>query len=272
MTVKIVTDSTADLPPDLMHELDITVVPACVIFGNKTYRDGVDISQEEVYLKMVNGNIRASTSQPPPVDFANVYRKLLKDADEIVSIQATSKLSGLYNSALQGRDMAGGGNRIVVVDSLSVSMGLGLQAILAARLAKAKSLLGSVLPIKAILTMREGELHPTGAVRTRAKGIERLVDNFKKAVNVHDAAVVYSTTPDDARTLKDRISAISGKIPVHISRLGPALGIHGGPGTLVLTLMERMANLSQGIKEGKKPKKHISLPSFQRPNFSFARL
>jgi len=311
LTVKIVTDSTADLPPDLMQELDITVVPACVIFGNKTYRDGVDISQEEVYRKMINENIPASTSQPPPVDFADVYQKLLKNADEIVSIQATSKLSGLYNSALQGRNMAGEGNRIAVVDSLSVSMGLGLLTILAARMAKAgeslpniieqlkqsipqirlwslfdtlkyvlqggrlgkaKALLGSVLPIKAILTMRDGELHPTGAVRTRTKGMERLVDNFKKAFHVQDAAVVYSTTPDDAHTLKERISAISDKIPVHISRLGPALGIHAGPGALILALRERVVNLSQEIKEDEKPKKRISLPSLHRPKLNFTRL
>jgi len=307
LTVKIVTDSTADLPPNLIKELDITVVPACVIFGNKTYRDGVDISQEEVYRKMINENIPASTSQPPPVDFADVYQKLLKNADEIVSIQASSKLSGLYNSALQGRDMTGIGNRIAVVDSLSVSMGLGLLTILAARMAKtgeslpniieqlkqtiphiriwaffdtlkyvlqggrigkAKALLGSILPIKAILTIRDGELHPTGVVRTRAKGIERLVDNFKKAVNVQDAAVVYSTTPDDAHTLSERINAISDKIPVHISRLGPALGVHGGPGTLVLALREKVVNLSQEIKEGEKPKKRISLPSLHRPKLN----
>lgn len=307
MTTKVVTDSTADLPPDLIRELDITVVPACVILGNKTYRDGIDINQEEVYQKMINENIPASTSQPPPIDFANVYQKLLKDADEIISIQATSKLSGLYNSALQGKDMAGGGNRITVVDSLSVSMGLGLLAILAARLAKAgeslpniieqlkesipqihlwgffdtlkyalkggrlgkaKALLGSVLPIKAVLTMRDGELHPTGAVRTRAKGIERLVNNFKNSINVQDTAVVYSTTPEDAQTLKERIIAISDKIPVSISRLGPALGVHGGPGTLILALRERVANLNQEIREGKKLKKRISLPSLHRPKLN----
>lgn len=311
MTIKVVTDSTADLPPDLIQELDITVVPACVILGNKTYRDGIDINQEEVYHKMINENIPASTSQPPPIDFADVYQKLLKDADEIVSIQATSKLSGLYNSALQGKDMAGGGNHIAVVDSLSVSMGLGLLTILAARMAKAgeslptiieqlkqsipqtrlwgyfdtlkyvlqggrlgkaKALLGSVLPIKAILTMRDGELHPTGAVRTRTKGIERLIDNFKKAVNVQDAAVVYSTTPDDARTLKERISAISDRIPVHISRLGPALGVHGGPGTLILALREKATNLNQEIKDGEKLKKRISLPSLHRPKLNSASL
>ena len=307
MTIKIVTDSTADLPPDLIQELDITVVPACVIFGNKTYRDGVDISQEEVYHKMITENIPTSTSQPPPADFADAYQKLLKEADEIVSIQATSKLSGLYNSALQGKGMAGGGNRIAVVDSLSVSMGLGLLTILAARMAKAseslpniieeirqsiphiriwaffdtlkyllrggrisktKALLGSVLNVKPMLTMRDGELHPTGAVRTRTRGIERLIDNFKKAVNVQDAAVVYSTTPDDAQTLRERINAISDKIPVYISRLGPALGVHGGPGTLVLTLREKAANLNQEIKDGEKLKKRISLPSLHRPKLN----
>ncbi len=308
MTVRIVTDSTADLPPDVLQELDITVVPACVIFGNKTYRDGIDISQDEVYHKMIDENIPASTSQPPPIDFANTYRKILKDTDEIVSIQATSKLSGLYNSALQGREMTNENNRIAVLDSLSVSMGLGLLTILAARLAKAgenlptivdkvkqsvpqirlwgffdtlkyalqggrlgkaKALLGSVLPIKAILTMRDGELHPTGVVRTRIKGIERLVDNFRKSVAVQDTAVVYSTTPNHAHTLKERISTISDNIPIHISRLGPALGVHGGPGTLILALREKVVNLGQEMMENEMSKKHISLQSIHRPKLDF---
>jgi len=311
LTIKIVTDSTADLPPELIQELDITVVPACVIFGNKTYRDGVDISQEEVYQKMINENIHASTSQPPPADFADAYQKLLKDADEIVSIQATSKLSGLYNSALQGKGMVDKGNRITVVDSLSVSMGLGLLTILAARLAKAgesmpniieelrqsipqirlwgffdtlkyvlqggrlgkaKALLGSVLPIKAILALRDGELHPTGAVRTRTRGIDRLVNNFRNSVNVQEVAVVHSTTPDDAQTLKERIGILFDKSPIHVSRLGPALGVHGGPGTLILALREKVASISQEIKDSEKTKKRISLPSIHRPKLNFSRL
>lgn len=308
MTTRVVTDSTADLPPDLIQELDITVVPACVILGNKTYRDGIDISQEEVYQKMINESIPASTSQPPPIDFANAYKKLLKYADEIVSIQATSKLSGLYNSALQGKSMISNSNRIAVVDSLSVSMGLGLLTIMAARLAKAgeslptiierlkesvpmtrlwglldtlkyvlqggrlgkaKALLGSVLPIKPVITMRDGELHPTAAVRTRIKGIERLVDNFKNAINVQEVAIVQNTTSDDAQTLKERISAISNRIPIHISRLGPALGVHGGPGTLILALREKVASISQ---EDEKAKKRLSLPSIHRSKLNFSSL
>ena len=81
--VKIVTDSTADLPTNLIQELNITVVPVYVGFGNITYRDGIDINQDEVYQKMVDRNIPGTTSHPPPVDFANAYRKLLNETDEI---------------------------------------------------------------------------------------------------------------------------------------------------------------------------------------------
>jgi DegV family protein with EDD domain len=311
VTVKIVTDSTSDLPPQIVQELDITVVPAYVGFGDKTYRDGIDISQDEVYQRMVTENIPATTSQPPPADFANIYKNLLKGTDEIVSIHVTGKLSGVYNSALQGKEMVSGGSRIEVVNSLSVSMGLGLMTLAAARLAKAgeslssileevrqsipnthiwgffdslkyalrggrlgkaKALLGSVLPVKAMLTMRDGELHPVGFARTRAKGIEHLINNFKKAVNVQEVAVVHSTTPDDAQTLKDRISAIFDKSPVHVSRLGPALGVHGGPGTLILALREKVTSLGQEAKESQKGKKLVSLPSLHLPKLKFALL
>jgi DegV family protein with EDD domain len=311
LTVKVVTDSTSDLPHQLIKELDITVVPAYVGFGGKTYRDGIDISQDEVYQKMVTENTPGTTSQPPPADFANAYRKLLKETDEIASIHVTSKLSGVYNSALQGKDMVKGENRIAVVDSLLTSMGLGLLTITAARLAKtgesltsiveelrqsipniriwalfdtlkytlqggrlgkAKALLGSVLPVKAILTMRDGELHPAGIARTRAKGIERLIDNLKSAINVQEVAVVHSTTPDDAQTLKERISTIFDKSPIHVSRLGPALGVHAGPGALVLALKEKVTSLNQEAREGEEIKKRISLPSLHIPKLKFSRL
>jgi DegV family protein with EDD domain len=137
MTVKIVTDSTSDLPQELIEEFGITVVPAYVQFGGKTYRDGVDISQDEIYHKMVNDNIIIKTSQPPPGDFITVYKKLLEEANEIISLQVTSKLSGIYNSAIQAKEMIGAGKRIEVVDSMSTSMGLGLTTLSAARMAQA---------------------------------------------------------------------------------------------------------------------------------------
>ena len=106
MTVKVVTDSTADLPVQLAQELGITIVPVYVRFGKEVYRDGVDISCDEFYHRLIEGSVHPSTSQPTPADFADVYSKLSRETDEIVSIQITSKLSGTYNSALQGRELA----------------------------------------------------------------------------------------------------------------------------------------------------------------------
>lgn len=311
MTVKVVTDSTADLPPQIAEELGITVVPVYLRFGEKVYRDGVDISQDEFYQKLVEGPIHPSTSQPTPADFTEVYQKLSQEADGIVSIQVTSKLSGTYNSALQGREMAGVRCHIEVVDSLSVSMGLGLIAMAAARLAetgeslqrvieeirqaipcirilgvfdtfkylllggrisKAKAIMGSVLNVKPILTMRDGELCLAGLARTRSKGIERLFNLAKDALNIQELAIVHSTTPDEAGSLKERIASIFDKKQIHIARLGPALGVHGGPGTLVLALREKISGIRQDASEGEHLKRKISLPSFQVPKLSFSRL
>jgi len=204
--------------------------------------------------------------------------------DEIVSIQVTSKLSGTYNSALQGRELAATGCRIEVVDSLSMSMGLGLIAMAAARLAeageglqgvmaeirqaipnvhllgvldtlkyllrggligKARALLGSVLNVKPLLTMRDDELVPAGQARTRSKGVERLFDFVKGALNIQELGVVHSTTPDEAGSLKERIGSIFDKRRIHLTRLGPALGVHCGPGTLILALREKVSSTRQ---------------------------
>jgi DegV family protein with EDD domain len=312
MTVKIVTDSTSDLPQELIDEYDITVVPAYVLFGGKTYRDGVDISQDEIYFKMVNDNVAIKTSQPPPGDFITVYKKLLAEVDEIVSLQVTSKLSGIYNSAVQAKEMLGAGNRIEVVDSMSASMGLGLTTLSAARMAKAgenlseimneiksslarthlwgvfdtlkylflggrigkaKALLGGVLNVKPLLTMSDGEIHPTGLARSRSKGMDKLFEHVKNCLNIQDIAVVHSTTPEDAQSLKDRIGMIFDKNNIHISRLGPALGVHGGPGTLILALREKISDLTEKREEEKKKIISLpSLPSIHLPKLRFATL
>ncbi|MDD3994321.1 MAG: DegV family protein [Dehalococcoidales bacterium] len=310
MTVKIVTDSTSDLPQELIEEFGITVVPAYVQFGGKTYRDGVDISQDEIYHKMVNDNIIIKTSQPPPGDFIAVYKKLLEEANEIISLQVTSKLSGIYNSAVQAKEMIGAGKRIEVVDSMSTSMGLGLTTLSAARMAqagdgmieimeeiksslarthlwgifdtlkylllggrigKAKALLGGMLRVKPMLTMSNGELQPTGLARSRSKGLDKLFEHVKNYLNIQDVAIVHSTTPEDAQSLKERIGTIFDKNNIHISRLGPALGVHGGPGTLILTLREKVSDLTE--KGETEKKRTISLPSFPSvhlPKMKFA--
>ena len=309
MTVKIVTDSTADLPVQLAQELGITVVPVYLRFGETVYRDGVDMSHDEFYQKLVESPVHPSTSQPTPADFADVYNRLSKETDEIVSIQVTSKLSGTYDSALQARELVQTGCHIEVIDSLSVSMGLGMIAMAAARLAKAggslqavmeeirqtipgirllgvfdtlkylllggritkaRALLGSVLNVKPLITMRDGELIPAGLARTRSKGIDRLFDRVKNALNIQELAIVHSTTPDEAGSLKERIASIFDKRQVHLARLGPALGVHGGPGTLILALREKISGIGQDAGEVKPSKKRISLPSLHLPKLRFS--
>jgi len=309
MTVKIVTDSTSDLSPQVARELGITVVPVYVRFGERVYRDGVDISEDEFYQKLVESPIHPATSQPSPADFADVYKKLSREVDEIVSIQVTSKLSGTYNSALQGKELVKTGCRIEVVDSLSVTMGLGLIAMAAARLAeageslpvvmeeirqciprirllgvfdtlkyllrsgrigKAKALLGSMLNVKPLLTMRDGELFPAGQVRTRSKGIERLFDLVKNALNIQELAIVHSTTPDEAGSLRERVASIFDRGRIHVARLGPALGVHGGPGALIVALREKVSGIRQEAGEGDTSKKRLSLPSLHVPRLSFS--
>jgi DegV family protein with EDD domain len=305
MTVKVVTDSTADLPAELARDLDITVVPVYVSIGGRSYRDGVDISLDEIYRRMIEGETQITTSQPAPSDFADTFRRLLKESDEIISINLTSRLSGVYSSALQGRDLAGGKGRIEVMDSASISMGIGLSAIAAARLAaaggslpcimeetrktlshihiwglldtfkfilhsgrlgKAKALLGGLLSVKPMLTMKNGEIYPSGVVRTRSKGVDRLVENFKNFIDAEEAGIVHSTSPDEAKSLKGCLSVVLDGRRIHISRLGPALGVHGGPGTLVLALREKFPSTESVIIN--RNKKLMSLPSFRSPHLN----
>jgi len=276
MSIKIVTDSTADIPPRLAEELDISVVPVYVRFGNQTFRDRIDITEEQFYQRLKNDPVHPKTMQPSPNDFANVYRNLAKKCEGIVSIHLTSKLSGTYNAALQGRIEVTEGCPVEVIDSQVVTMGLG-QLVLAAnamarsgqklheivagvkrlipaihllglldtlkyldiggRIGKVQVLLSSILSVKPLLTMKEGLLVPVGVSRTRSGGLDRLYSFVKNARNIRELAVVYNTTPDDAHSLIDRISSFFPKEKICLARLGPGLGVHGGPGILFVSIM-----------------------------------
>jgi len=275
MAFKIVTDSTADLPVELTTKLNITVVPEYVRFGNQVYRDRLDISEDEFYQRLLHESIYPGTSQPTPQDFANLYRELSKEADGIISIRLTGKLSGTCNSALRGKELAETKCPIEIVDSQLLTMSLGLLVIEAARIAefgknmrqvveeikqnipnihflalldtlkylalggrigKAQALLGSMLSVKPMLAIKDGELVPVSQVRTRAKGIEKLFDFVKNTTNIQDLAIVYNTTPDEALMLTEHMGSMFPKERIRLSRLGPALGVHAGPGVLAIAL------------------------------------
>ena len=135
MTVKVITDSTADLPPALAEELGITVVPANVHFGEEVYRDGVEITGDEFYRRLVTASRLPTTSQPTPGDFLSAYNEKGQTTDEIISVHVSAKLSGTLNSATQAREEYGGECRIEIIDSMQGSMGLGMLVIAAAEAA-----------------------------------------------------------------------------------------------------------------------------------------
>lgn len=311
MVVKIVTDSTSDIPPETARSLGIAIVPAYVRFGDKVYRDRVDITADEFFQKLVESNIPPATSAPSPGDFAETYHKLLQESDNILSIHVTSKLSAICNAALQGKEALGEqGRHIEVIDSQSLSMGLGLITIAVARaaqegksleevantahqaipqthvmglldtfkyvlrggrLGKAAGLLGAMLNVKPLLTMREGELSPIGFARNRPKGVERLVEFVKSTLHIDELAIVYSTTPREAETLADKMKCLVQRAPLHISRLGPALGAHGGPGVLLVALRKGKSKTEQ-VTEGEKAKtkKTLSLPFLRAVHYQIS--
>jgi DegV family protein with EDD domain len=272
MSTKVVTDSCSDITQEEAKKLGITVVPAYLHFGNEVYRDGVDIDCDQFYHKLVTSSIHPSTAAPSPGDFAKVYEEVAKETNEIVSIHVTSKHSAMLDSALVGKGIAEKkGSKIEVIDSRGVTMWQGLVAMVAARAAKADCSLQQVvdkvheainqlralalldtlryavkggrlgktifaieskLNVKPLITLHNGEIRPAGLTRTRTKGIDRLRE-FIAASHMDDLAIVHSTTPDDARTLADYARSPFPNIAPRISRLGPTLGVHGGPGALV---------------------------------------
>jgi len=111
--------------------------------------------------------------------------------------------------------------------------------LLGGRIGKAKALVGSLLNVKPLLTLKEGETVPVSQARSRSKGIERLFDFVKNATDIQDLAVAYSTTLDEAQTLAERMGSIFTKQPIKVVRLGTTLGVHLGPGALVVAFREK---------------------------------
>lgn len=277
MTVKIVTDSLSDITDDLARELGVTVVPLYVRFGEEVYRDRVEITTDEFYHKLVHGDILPTTTQPSPGDFLNVYKKLAKETDEILVITVSGVLSGTYQSALQAKDMVEDKCQIEVIDSRKVAMSLGLIVVEAAkaakagakldeladlvrkamprshlviyfdtlkylakggRIGKAQGLMGAMLSIKPILTIKDGEMAPLTRVRSPAAGMDYLYNFVPGFPKIEALAVEHATTPAEADELVERLSSILPKERIYRSIVSPVLGTHAGPNAIALTVLE----------------------------------
>ncbi|MCL4426228.1 MAG: DegV family protein [Firmicutes bacterium] len=219
--IAIVTDSTADLPAALVRELDITVVPLEVHFGEEIYKDWIDLGPRAFFEKLTSSPVHPRTSQPSPAEFEKAYRQLLERAATIFSIHISAQLSGTYQSAVLAKGMLPGAD-IEVLDSKTASMGLGLVVLEAARAAqqglgrdsvkqrvtdtvnkmntlltvdtldylhrngrigRAQHLMGTLLNVKPILEVdRDGVVAPLDKVRGRQRVIPRLVELARERV------------------------------------------------------------------------------------------
>ncbi|MFQ5945133.1 MAG: DegV family protein [Anaerolineae bacterium] len=215
----MVTDSVSDLPAELVARYAITVVPARIHLDGRTYLDGVDLDHEGLYRSMSKG-LLPKTSQPSPGQFLEVYRPLVEDGHQVLSIHVTSKGSGTYQSAVLARDMLGESG-IQVLDSASLSMGTGflvLEAVRAieagltlprilerlhevrsqlriyatvgtlkyliasGRVGQIQGLLGSLLNIKPLVTVEDGAVVAVGRARTRRRALETVLQLVEHAL------------------------------------------------------------------------------------------
>ena len=275
MAVKVVTDSTGDLPAEVVRDLDITVVPLNVHFGEESFQDGVDLDSDGFFQRLTTEARLPTTSQPSVGAFLETYRGLLEAGHDVVSVHISAKLSGTMNSALQAREQLDAGPRLTVVDSQQVGLALGVVATAAAqavkdgasyeetveltpriservrlfvlletleylqrggRIGRAQAFLGSLLHIRPILTVREGEVHPLERVRARQRGLERLCQLAAECGSPQQVGICHSTTPDDALALAERMQpALAGGRLIQ-ARFGPVLGTHVGPGAIAITV------------------------------------
>ena len=279
MTVKIITDTLSDITADMAAELGVTVVPLYVRFGEEIYRDRVDITTEEFYRRLVSESSLPSTTQPTPNDFMEIYQAAARETDEILVVTVSSKLSGTYQSATQAaKEMEGGQARIVVIDSLAVAMTLGLVVIKAAgavkagaslddvaaqvnrdiqnthlfayfdtlkylakggRIGKAQGMLGSMLSVKPILTIKEGEMAPLTRMRSKAAGMDYLYNAVAALSDIEGLAVEHTTNLEDADELVERLDAIYPKEKIYRSTISPVVGTYAGPGALAVTVLTK---------------------------------
>ena len=276
MAVKIVTDSTSDLTPEMAGEFGITVVPLYVKFGTETYRDGVDLTTDDFYHRLSQSKILPTTSTPSAGTFAGVYDKLADEADEVLVITLSSKYSTTYEAALQGKDLKKSQVRIEVIDSYSAIMGLGLICISAAkaaqagasldevadlvrnnmprahvrmafdtleylkrggRIGSAQALLGSILKVNPVLSIKGGSTEAVARTRSRAKAIDYLYNFVVGFARIEELAIEDATTPEEADTLAERLSSKFPRERIYRGKVSPVVGTHVGPHVLAVSVL-----------------------------------
>lgn len=270
MTIKIVTDSTCDLPRSVIEELDITVLPMYINIGDQGYQDGVEISRTEFYTNLPDYPTHPTTGTPGPESFRQAFQTLADEgADEILSIHISESLSATVQVSRQAAsefDQV----PVTVRDGGQLSLGTGVQVEAAARMAQqGKNMgeilsaledlgrrtfvtaaldtleflrrsgrmnmiltgIGSLLQLKPILTMKEGAAG-SERVRTFAKAEAKLIAMLQERVPIERFALLHTNAAEKAEALRTRVAHLLPDIEIISMDITPVLGAHIGPGAV----------------------------------------
>lgn len=251
MAVRIVTDSTAYLSPEVVEEYNITVIPFHVRIGDQAYLDGVDLDEETFHRQVYAQGLKPSTMSPTVAEFQRAYEKLNRETGSVITILLSTTLSKSYENARRAADTLLGRCQIEVIDSRSVSVGLGILVELAARAAakgqsideivrlvrgvishiyvvffsdtlaylerggrigRAQALLGTILGIRPFLTLEEGEIMPIEKVRTREQALEKLLEFVMEFDSIKQLAIIKGDSKPSAET-EAIVERLQGQFP-----------------------------------------------------------
>lgn len=265
--VKLVTDSLADIPPALAQELEIVQVPAVVRFGDHEYRDRVDLSAAEFYKRLVASETLPSTSQPATGVFQEMYENLARQTEEILAIHTIASLSGIFNASRVAAESVPN-VKIELIDSKQVTMALGWLVILAARaakeghtlaeikalvedaiprvhvigalstleyaqrggrLGKGAALVGTLLHVKPLISIVQGEVVPVENTRSQKRALERLVEIVLGSGPIQEISVIHAAGEGLAEEVKRMLATTLPEDQIVMAETGPVLGTHVGP-------------------------------------------
>lgn len=272
MTISVVTDSTSDIPLEMVNRYGITVIPATVNLGDQSYLDGVELSRAELYERLPELDGQITTAAPGPGSFTEVYERLADEgATQILSIHVAASLSGMLNAARAGA-VATERVKVTLFDSEQLTMGLGLMAIAAAKAASlGQSMpeivdmleqiagrtyviglldtleylrrsgrvnwavfgIGTLLRIKPLVKVHRGEVSMLDKVRTSQRALDRFIALVSEMAPFEEMAILHTHAIDKLETFRQRLQfLIPPDREVPAVELTPALGVHLGPGGL----------------------------------------
>ncbi len=269
----VVTDSTADLPVEWRERYDIEVVPLKVLFGHETFRDRVDITDEEFFRRLATSSELPKTSAPSPGEFAEVYTRLARQYQGCISIHIGSQLSATAEAARVGAASVEG-FRVEVVDSESVSMPIAFLCRIAAecatlddafaavklrvpkarvlalldtlrylemggRASRMQAMIGTMLDVKLLLLVADREIKPVDRVRTRSRAIGRMIDYFRSELPAEYVGVMHAEAPDEAGRIAGQLRAELPETEISVGQIGCVLGTHTGPKALGIVYLRR---------------------------------